>query len=181
MSLIYFLLMMIPIVVIHEYGHYWVGRLSGIKPEVFSIGFGPEIFAKQDKHGTRWRLALIPLGGYVKFAPDADGTNFPNVDPDKPPYLAPFWGKISTVLAGPVFNFIMSFVLFFMVAVFYGLQSNTPVISDVAYFETDLQDGDVISAVEGEEISEMSEFYTLTTNAPETEYHHCPRWCVLQF
>ncbi len=159
MAFLYFLLMMIPIVVIHEFGHYWVGRKSGIQPDTFSIGFGPEIYAKTDKRGTRWRLALLPLGGFVKFAPDVEGTNFPNVEPDKPPYRAPFFGKLATILAGPVFNFIMSFVLFFFFASFNGPQSNEPVLEAVNYFETEVQPGDKITAINGESIEGMDGFY----------------------
>ncbi len=159
MALIYFLLMMIPIVVIHELGHYSIGRLSGIRPEAFSVGFGPELYAKTDKRGTKWRLALLPLGGYVRFAPDAAGTNFPNVEPQKPPYKAPFIGKIATVIAGPAFNFLMSFVLFFLFASFAGLPNNEPVIEAVDHFETILEPGDRITAVNGEPIENMEEFY----------------------
>ena len=69
-----FLLVLTIVVFFHELGHYLVGRWCGIKAETFSIGFGPELFGRTDRHGTRWKLSLIPLGGYVKFlgpsAPD---------------------------------------------------------------------------------------------------------------
>ena len=60
-----FLAILTPVVFIHEMGHYWVARKSGVVVEVFSIGFGPELFARVDKQGTRWRIAALPLGGYV--------------------------------------------------------------------------------------------------------------------
>ena len=63
------------IVTVHEYGHYIVGRWSGIKAEVFSLGFGPKLFSRVDKRGTRWQLAAIPLGGYVKFLGDANAAS----------------------------------------------------------------------------------------------------------
>ena len=66
------------IVFIHEYGHYIVGRWCGIKAEIFSIGFGPVIFSRIDKSGTKWQIAALPLGGYVKFIKDDESLNFDN-------------------------------------------------------------------------------------------------------
>jgi membrane-associated protease RseP (regulator of RpoE activity) len=63
------------IVAVHEYGHYIVGRWSGIKAEVFSIGFGPVLFSRMDRHGTRWQVAALPFGGYVKFLGDASAVS----------------------------------------------------------------------------------------------------------
>src|SRR5258708_13878674 len=63
----YFVLVLTLLVFIHEFGHYWVGRRFGIHAEVFSIGFGPELFGWTDRNGTRWKIAAIPLGGYVRF------------------------------------------------------------------------------------------------------------------
>ena len=71
----YFVLVLTLLVFVHEYGHYWVGRRFGIHAEVFSIGFGPEIFGWTDRNGTRWKVSLIPLGGYVKFLGDSDATS----------------------------------------------------------------------------------------------------------
>lgn len=162
-TFLYFIAMMLPIVIIHELGHYWIGRLSGIKPEVFSVGFGPELIQRTDKHGTKWRLAAFPLGGFVKFAPDAKGTGFPNVETDKPPYLAPFWGKIATVFAGPVANFIMSFVIFFIVATLHGLPSEEPVIASIdPNVQTNIEVGDRISAVNSEPIETIWQLYELS-------------------
>ena len=71
-----FLAILTPVVFIHEMGHYWVARKSGVVVEVFSIGFGPELFARVDKQGTRWRIAALPLGGYVKMRGDENATSF---------------------------------------------------------------------------------------------------------
>src|SRR5271154_3903574 len=73
-----FILILSLIVSIHELGHYLVGRWCGVKIDAFSLGFGPELFAWVDKSGTRWRLALFPLGGYVKFLGDANGASAPD-------------------------------------------------------------------------------------------------------
>ena len=67
-----FLIILSVVVFVHEYGHYWVARKNGVRVEVFSIGFGRELFGFNDKHGTRWKFSLIPLGGYVKMLGDAD-------------------------------------------------------------------------------------------------------------
>src|ERR1700749_5352396 len=77
--LVPFLLIMNGIVFFHELGHYLVGRWCGVKIEAFSLGFGPELFARIDKHGTRWRIAALPLGGYVRFHGDANATSAPDV------------------------------------------------------------------------------------------------------
>ena len=73
--LIPFLLVLSVVVFVHEFGHYWVARRNGVRIEVFSIGFGPELFGRNDRHGTRWKFSAIPLGGYVKMLGDADATS----------------------------------------------------------------------------------------------------------
>ncbi len=73
-----FLFVLTVVVFVHELGHFLVGRWCGVDVKVFSIGFGREIFGFDDKHGTRWRFALIPLGGYVKFSGDADASSAPD-------------------------------------------------------------------------------------------------------
>jgi regulator of sigma E protease len=72
-----FLLVLTIVVFFHELGHYLVGRWCGIKAEVFSVGFGPELIGRTDRHGTRWKLSLIPLGGYVKFLGDENAASQP--------------------------------------------------------------------------------------------------------
>src|ERR1700710_2044309 len=73
-----FVVVMSAIVFFHELGHYSVGRLCGVKIEAFSLGFGPEIWARVDRYGTRWRIAAFPLGGYVKFLGDARPASGPD-------------------------------------------------------------------------------------------------------
>ena len=88
MTLVAFVVALSIIVAVHEYGHYIVGRWSGIKAEVFSLGFGPVLWSRTDKHGTRWQLAALPFGGYVKFLGDADaasaGTDTPPEQTQRP-------------------------------------------------------------------------------------------------
>jgi regulator of sigma E protease len=111
------------IVFVHEFGHYIVARWSGIHAEVFSLGFGPALFGFYDNRGTRWQVALLPLGGYVKFMGDANAASAPeeadlakSVLSDeefrRTMHGAPLWARAATVAAGPVFNFILSIVVF---------------------------------------------------------------------
>ncbi len=162
MFILYFLLMMVPIVVIHELGHFYIGKWSGIRPEVFSVGFGPELWRGTARDGTIWRLGALPFGGYVKFANDANGTGFPNMDVKKTKYLATYGAKIATLFAGPFANFFLSIIIFFIYAASYGPQAGSKVIERVYYVETDLQKGDEILSVNGQAISTLEDFYTMT-------------------
>lgn len=117
-----FLFVLIIVVFVHEMGHYLVGRWCGIAAKAFSIGFGPEIAGFTDRHGTRWKLSLIPLGGYVKFLGDMTVTSssadegelagLTEADRSRAFHVQPVWKRFLTVLAGPVFNFILTIIVF---------------------------------------------------------------------
>ena len=107
-----------PLVFFHELGHYLVARLFKVPAEVFSIGFGRELFGWTDKQGTRWKIAWLPLGGYVKFVGDmgpastpADLENIPEHLRDRAFQLRPVWQRFLVVLAGPVANFVLAIVI----------------------------------------------------------------------
>lgn len=121
-SVIGFLFVLTIVVFFHELGHFLVGRWCGVKVETFSIGFGRELFGFNDRHGTRWRFALLPLGGYVKFHGDANATS---TTPDRDLVAAmpahersvsffaqPVWKRAAIVAAGPMANFILAIVIF---------------------------------------------------------------------
>lgn len=162
------------IVAIHEYGHYIVGRWCGIKAEVFSIGFGPVLVARNDKHGTRWQIAALPFGGYVKFFGDANaasGTGDDSVETMSPELRrqtmigAPLWARTATVAAGPVFNFIFSIAVFGAVMLGQGKVEPPYVIDTLMPMPVtgiELQSGDELIAVEGVPFPDMSD--------PETDY-----------
>ena len=117
-TLIFFIIALSVIVAIHEYGHYIVGRWCGIHSEVFSIGFGRVLFSRVDKRGTKWQIAALPFGGYVKFMGDANAASVGgtdavvNVNPRNTMLGAPLWARAATVAAGPVFNFILAIFIF---------------------------------------------------------------------
>lgn len=117
--LVPFIIVISVIVFVHEFGHYWVARLCGIKIEAFSIGFGTEIFGWYDKHGTRWKVSWLPLGGYVKMFGDADVASNPDShvhqmteEEKKVSFFHQSVGKrIAVVVAGPAFNYLFAILV----------------------------------------------------------------------
>ena len=125
-----FLAIITPVVFVHELGHYLVARINGVRVEVFSVGFGPELFGVEDKHGTRWRLSALPLGGYVKFAGDADVASS-SAESDEPlphdSFYAKSVGKRSAIaFAGPFANLLLAAAIFAVFFIVVG-QRYTPV------------------------------------------------------
>ncbi|MGD9293271.1 MAG: RIP metalloprotease RseP [Roseobacter sp.] len=163
-----FILALSVIVAIHEYGHYIVGRWSGIHADVFSIGFGPVLYSRVDKRGTRWQFAALPFGGYVKFAGDANAASGKDEDAmakieHDPAKLratmhgAPLWARAATVAAGPVFNFVLSIFVFAAVVLTDGVSRDPltvgemrPLPSDALWSQPAYKDLDVLQA--GDEI-----------------------------
>lgn len=158
------------IVAVHEYGHYIVGRLTGIHAEVFSLGFGPVLFSRIDRRGTKWQLAALPFGGYVKFLGDADAssrrddTAMTGLSPQELRHTmhgAPLWARALTVLAGPVFNFILTIVVFVGVVAWTGVALDKPVVGEmraVPFDGASLQAGDRILAVNGAETPDLAAY-----------------------
>ena len=148
------------IVAVHEYGHYIVGRWSGIDAEVFSIGFGPVIFARTDRRGTRWQVAALPLGGYVKFLGDSDaasgrdGEAIEALTEDtrrRTMHGAPLWARAATVAAGPLFNFALSIIVFAAILMLRGVAADPLTVEQVREMPggVELLPGDRVLAVEG--------------------------------
>ena len=148
-----------PLVLLHELGHYGVGRLFGVGADSFSIGFGPELAGWTDKRGTRWKVGLLPLGGYVKFAGDADATSRPGAEPlndaerARSFHLKPVWQRFLIVLAGPVANFIVAILIFAGFFVALGMPHSPPVVGRILPNSTalavGLRPGDRIESVGG--------------------------------
>ena len=153
-----FIVALLIIVAVHEYGHYIVGRWCGIHADVFSLGMGKPFFKRTDKRGTVWQLAWIPAGGYVKFAGDANAASVGGTsavagrDARHTMLGAPLWARSLTVLAGPVANFILGGFIFAGLFMWVGAASDDLVLErsfDVpAQWESELQSGDRILGVE---------------------------------
>ncbi|WP_333829959.1 RIP metalloprotease RseP [Pararhodobacter sp.] len=173
-----FVLALSVIVAVHEYGHYIVGRWSGIHAEVFSIGFGPVLFSKVDRHGTRWQVAALPFGGYVKFYGDANAASASDnaavaqmnaADRRRSMPGAPLWARAATVAAGPVFNFIFSILIFAAYVTFNGIAADTPRLGMVHPLPApaqELREGDLITAIEGQPTARLEDFYRVAGDMP---------------
>ena len=170
-----FLLLLTPVVYFHELGHYWMARRAGVVVEVFSIGFGPEIFGwTSKKTGTRWRFAAIPLGGYVKMKGDDNAASTP-ARSDGSAALGSFaaaslpW-RIGIVLGGPVANFILGILLFAMVYMTVGKLMLPAEIGEVmpqsAASEAGLEQGDVVAEIDGVAIRDFNDMRALVVESP---------------
>jgi regulator of sigma E protease len=167
-----FVVVLSVVVFFHELGHYLVGRWCGVKVDAFSLGFGPELFARVDKHGTRWRLALFPLGGYVKFHGDAGVSSAPDttalagmVQSERRRTLGgqPVLNRAAIVAAGPIANFLLAIVIFTVSFSIYGQYTLTPRVggvemgspADLAGFKT----GDLIRSANGSAIDSFEDLH----------------------
>lgn len=179
-----FVLVLSVIVFVHEFGHYIAARLCGVRVEVFSIGFGREIFGFNDGHGTRWKFSILPLGGYVKMFGDAGAAS--TADADKIEQMSPSEKQVSfhhkslprkfiIVAAGPVANFILSIAIFTYFIASVGLSSTEPVAGEIMpgtpAAAAGLKVGDRVTSIDGREISYFREIATeiaLNTGKPVT-------------
>jgi regulator of sigma E protease len=176
-----FIVILSAIVFFHELGHYLVGRWCGVRIDAFSIGFGPELFARVDSHGTRWRIGALPLGGYVKFHGDANaasvnvGSADPSVDQAGTLAAQPVANRAAIVLAGPVANFILAFVIFTFFFMAFGrvehvarigrVEANSPAAA------AGFAPGDLVKSVDGDPISTfegLQEATLMSTGLPMT-------------
>ena len=157
--LIAFICALGPLVFFHELGHYAVARLFGIPAETFSIGFGKEIFGWTNRHGTRWKVAWVPLGGYVKFVGDMGPTSDPASLESVPAHLRdrvfqtrPVWQRFLVVLAGPMANFVLAILIFGAFFTFVGTpltNSVGEIVPNSAAAVAGIQPGDRIISIAG--------------------------------
>jgi len=175
-----FLILILVVVFIHEYGHYYFARKYGVGVTDFSIGFGKELFGWNDKSGTRWKICAIPLGGYVKFFGDrnvysqADHKEilekFNEEEREKLFILKPLYQRVLIVIGGPLANFLLALVIFFSIYTFVGKDFTPAVINEVQKNSPamigGLKNNDIILEIDGNEVKsimEVSKFITMST------------------
>lgn len=173
-----FLFVLTIVVFVHEFGHFWIGRLCGVGVQVFSIGFGPEIWGRTDRHGTRWKFSAIPLGGYVKFVGDMNGASMP--DDETLATMSPeerrisfhhqkLWKRAAIVAAGPIANFLLAILIFAGVVFVNGKQVLQPRIDSVqdgsVAQSAGFQAGDLILSIDGRRMSSFAEVQRMVSTS----------------
>ncbi|MBN2905227.1 MAG: RIP metalloprotease RseP [Rhodobacteraceae bacterium] len=176
-----FVLALSIIVTVHEYGHYIVGRWSGIHAEVFSVGFGPVLLSREDQYGTKWQIAALPFGGYVRFLGDSNaasgkkGGAIDEMDAETRRHSmhgAPLWARTATVAAGPLFNFALSIIVFGALALVRGVAVEPPTVGameqlpPVPMERAELRAGDTILALNGTPTPDYTSFYDAVDAMP---------------
>jgi regulator of sigma E protease len=172
-----FIVILSLIVAVHELGHYLVGRWCGVKIDAFSLGFGPELVARVDSRGTRWRIGALPLGGYVKFHGDANaasvGEGANSVDRRLTLAGQPLRNRAAIVVAGPVANFILAFVIFTGMFMGFGRVEHEARIGRVEAGSpaaaAGFQAGDVVKTINGNQIDSfeaLQEATLMSTGLP---------------
>ena len=164
-----FLLVLGPLVTLHELGHYLVGRWFGVKANAFSVGFGPELAGFTDRRGTRWKLSALPLGGYVQFAgdmnpagkPDEEWLALPAEERAQTFQARALWQKALIVAAGPVTNFVIAIAILAGFNLAYGRLDVPPVVAALAEqgaaAQAGLQPGDRVVAANGAAIDSFDD------------------------
>jgi len=171
-----FLFVLTIVVFFHELGHFLVARWCGVRVLVFSIGFGPELIGFNDRHGTRWKLAAIPLGGYVKFFGDDNAASVPDTDQlaamTEEQRRDSFFHKsvgarAAVVAAGPIANFILAIVIFAGIFALYGKQSTSARVDTVqaesAAAVAGFKPGDIVLSINGSKIDSFSDMQRIVS------------------
>jgi len=168
------------VVFFHEFGHFIVGRWCGVKVDAFSLGFGPEICHFNDRHGTRWRIGALPLGGYVKFHGDANGASMTDVDAaavmsseDRAVsfFAQKVWKRAAIVAAGPVANFLLAIVIFTGIFYVSGRGMLAPLVDNVsagsAAEAAGFEPGDLILSIDGRKIESFEDMQRVVQTASD--------------
>jgi len=176
-----FLFVLTIVVFFHELGHFLIARWCGVRVLTFSIGFGPELFGFNDRHGTRWKVSAIPLGGYVKFFGDENAASVPDANTINQMseaerrvsfFFKPVAQRAAIVAAGPIANFILAIVIFAAVFTFYGKQATPARVDSVqpgsAAEAAGFKPGDLIVTINGRKIDTFTDMQrVVSTHAGE--------------
>ncbi|MDX8441904.1 RIP metalloprotease RseP [Mesorhizobium australafricanum] len=176
-TLVPFLFVLTVVVFVHEMGHYLIGRWCGIGVKAFSIGFGPELFGFNDRRGTRWKLCAIPLGGYVKFVGDMNATSsqpsaeeiesLTEAERKVAFHTQPIWKRAATVVAGPLFNFLLTIAVFAVLFSLYGRPVLEPTVAEVTTGspaeKAGIQPGDRFVKVDGSKVETFADVQRLVS------------------
>jgi regulator of sigma E protease len=173
-----FLFVLSLVVFFHELGHFLIARLCGVRILAFSIGFGPEIVGFNDRYGTRWKIAAIPLGGYVKFFGDDSAASTPDtqrlatMSPDektKSFMFQPLPKRAAIVVAGPFANFVLAIIIFAGIFMLYGKQTMSArvdaVQADSAAAAAGFQPGDVVVSIDGTAIDSFADMQRIVSDS----------------
>jgi regulator of sigma E protease len=173
-----FLFVLTIIVFFHELGHFLIARWNGVRVLVFSIGFGPELFGFNDRHGTRWKVAAIPLGGYVKFHGDENAASVPDraalatmsEEDRRTSFLTqPVGPRAAIVAAGPLANFLLAIVIFAGLFMFLGKQSSEARVDEVqpgsAAEAAGFQRGDIVLTIDGRRIDSFADMQRIVSTS----------------
>ncbi len=174
-----FLLVIGPLIFVHELGHYFVGRWFGVKAETFSIGFGREIFGWTDRRGTRWKVGWLPLGGYVRFKGDMNPASTPSEEwLSLPPeeraetfQAKSLWQRFLIVLAGPLTNFLFAILVYVALFASYGEPRTPPVVAGIqensAAARAGFQPGDRVLASNGSAVGRFEDIASYVGIRPD--------------
>lgn len=176
-TLVPFLFVLTVVVFVHEMGHYLVGRWCGIGVRAFSIGFGPELIGFTDRHGTRWKLCAIPLGGYVKFVGDMNVTSSQPGEEELEKlsdserkiafHTQPVWKRAATVFAGPLFNFLLTIAVFAVLFMTFGRSVLEPAVAEVRpgspAAEAGILPGDRFVSIDGSKVESFADVQRLVS------------------
>lgn len=166
------------VVFFHELGHFQVARWCGVNVDVFSIGFGPEIFGRNDRHGTRWKVCWIPLGGYVKFSGDDNAASTPDREQLESLskeeragnfHFKPLWQRAAVVAAGPIANFVLAVVIFAFIFSVIGRVDTSARVDAIspgsAAQEAGFQAGDIVRSINGATIDSFSDMQRIVSSS----------------
>lgn len=174
-AILSFLALVVVLVVLHELGHYLAGRYFGLIPKAFSVGMGPELTAFVDRHGTRWKIGALPIGGYVKFAGEMHPVKEREREVDEHDFSAlARWKRAVIIAAGPAMNLVIAALIFLALALAYGKVEQSNVVETVESgspaFSAGIRKGDKLVSWNGEQNPNMISFSRSIRMNPNSQF-----------